>query len=44
MKTTFPVIALIGCVALGILGFEQSNELRAQNDELAKTKQQLAAL
>lgn len=44
MKTTFLVITLIGCVALGILGFEQSKELCAQNDELAKTKQQLAAL
>jgi hypothetical protein len=44
MKTTILVIALIGCVALGILGVAQSRQLKAQREELAQTKQQLAAL
>ncbi len=44
MKTTFLVIALIGCIALGILGVEQSKKLQAQSDELARTKQQVDAL
>jgi Spy/CpxP family protein refolding chaperone len=44
MKTTFLVITLIGCVALGILCFEQSKNLQSQRDELAKTKQQVESL
>jgi len=44
MKTTFLIIAIIGCVALGILGVEQSKKLRSQSDELAATKQQVAGL
>jgi len=48
MKTTFLIIAVIGCVTLGILGFEQSKslneKLKAQSDELAATKQQVAVL
>jgi hypothetical protein len=44
MKTTFLIIAIIGCVALGILGVEQSKKLKSQSDELAATKQQVAGL
>ena len=44
MKTTFLIIALVGCIALGILGFAQSKKLQAQSDELTKTKQQVEAL
>jgi hypothetical protein len=44
MKTTILVIALIACVALGILGVEQARQLKAQRDELTQSKQQLAAI
>ena len=44
MKTTFLIIAVIGCVALGIFGFEESKKLQAQSSELAATKQQVAGL
>ena len=44
MKTTFLVIALIGCIALGILGFKQSKELKAQGDDLAQAKLELQGL
>ena len=44
MKTTFLIIALVGCVALGILGVEQSKKLKSQSDELAATKQQVLGL
>ena len=44
MKTTFLIIAIIGCVALGILGVEQSKKLKSQSDELAATKQQVSGL
>jgi hypothetical protein len=44
MKTTILVIALIACIALGILGVQQSHQLQARRDELAQTKQQLAAI
>ena len=44
MKTTILVIAILACVALGILGVEQSKKLNTQSDELAQTRQQLAAL
>lgn len=44
MKTTFLIIAIIGCVALGILGVEQSKKMQAQSDELAATKEQVASL
>jgi hypothetical protein len=44
MKTTFLVITLIGCIALGILSAEQSKELKTQRGDLAQAKQELAAL
>ncbi len=44
MKTTFLIIAIVGCVALGILGVEQSKKLKSQGDELAATKQQVEGL
>jgi hypothetical protein len=44
MKTTILIVAIVSCVALGILGFAQSNKLKAQGEELAQVKQQLAAL
>jgi hypothetical protein len=44
MKTTILIIAIIGCLALGILGVEQSKKLKTQSDELGQTRQQLAAL
>lgn len=44
MKTTCLIIAVVGCIALGIFGFEQSKKLHAQSDELAATKQQVAGL
>ena len=44
MKTTILIIAIVGCIALGILGVEQSKKLKAQSDELAQVKNQLAAL
>jgi len=44
MKTTFLIIAIIGCIALGIFGFEQSKKLQAQSDELAAAKEQVASL
>ena len=44
MKPTFLIIAIIGCLALGILGVEQSKKLQAQGDELAAAKEQVASL
>jgi len=44
MKNSILIIALAGCVALGILTFKQSNAARLQNEELTPTKQQVAAL
>jgi hypothetical protein len=44
MKTTALIIVTIGCVALGIFGVAQSKKLQAQSEELAATKQQVAAL
>lgn len=44
MKTTFLIIAIIGCIALGILGVEQSKKLEVQGEQLKATQQQVAAL
>jgi len=44
MKTTFLIIAIIGCAALGILGVEQSKKLQTQNDELLAVKAQVTSL
>jgi hypothetical protein len=44
MKTTALIIAIIGCIALGIFGYEQSAKLKARSEELAQTKQELASV
>jgi hypothetical protein len=44
MKNTILALLMLVCVGLGILGAEQERKLHRQSDELAQTKQQLAAL
>lgn len=44
MKTTFLIIAIIGCIALGIFGVEQSKKIEAQGEQLKATQQQVEAL
>src|SRR3569833_1415528 len=43
MKTTFLIIAIIGCLALGILGVEQAKKLRAQSAQLDTVSKDLDA-
>jgi len=44
MKNAILLLLVIACVALGYLAIEREHQLQKQSDELAQTKQQLAAI